>query len=886
RVKKPVRKPVSKKRVVSKTRAVEEWFKPIVETTPQFIAIVDKKGRYVYSNKFSKEFPREKLIGSDIYRFVHLDDKKRFKDAVMTVFKTGKPKVVEIKSLGQGGKVAYYLDHLGAVKKAGKVENVVIIAADVTAHRRSEQALRESEDALRRGQEFAQVGTWELDLSDMSTKWSDEHYRIFGFKPGAFKTKQKDFRKFIHPADRKVLDAAFKEMLRDKKPHNIEYRIIRKDGNERVLQSRAELVLDVKGKPIKMRGTVQDITTFKKAKAQALSSEGRFKYLFDGVNDAIFLADVKSRKILDCNAAAVRLMGYSRKELLSMRAEEIHSKDIAKSMLRTFLSYASGKKAGFIETTVLTKKGKRVPVEINPSIVLEDNNVYMQAVVRNISKRKEAEQAAQKELQLRDVITTSVNAGLVLLDNKTRVLFANKTAQDWFGSLKQLKGLPCCEAFGITRAQCIALTVLKTGKFKTSDMFVKTVRGTKRYFYVVSSPNKDATGKITGITEIVIDITERKNLERDLGKRVKELSSLYAVSKIIETPGLSLNEVIRRVLRVLPSAYQFSESCVARIKYDSKDVKSKCFKKTKWCHSAPILAGKKKVGLVEVCYLKKLPFLKEEVNLISGVSDLLGVIIDRKLTEDRLEQARESLATAQQVASVGNWDWDIVNNTLSWSDEIYRVFGVKPQEFGATYDAFVGYVHPDDRKFVMDSVNAALKGKLYSIDHRIVLKGGSERIVHETGKVFRKNGKPVRMVGTVQDVTERRRTEVALSESEERYRGLSDAAHEGIIIHDKGRVVESNKRGADLFGYKLSEFIGTSIISLIAPESLDLVKRNVAAGYEKAYDAKLLRKNGTIFDADLLGKEIINKGQKSRLVAVRDITEKKESERALKTKLQ
>jgi PAS domain S-box-containing protein len=154
---------------------------------------------------------------------------------------------------------------------------------------------------------------------------------------------------------------------------------------------------------------------------------------------------------------------------------------------------------------------------------------------------------------------------------------------------------------------------------------------------------------------------------------------------------------------------------------------------------------------------------------------LLAEIEERKATVRALRKVRDSLAEAQRIAHLGNWDWDIENNKLSWSDEIYRIFGLNPQEFGATYEAFLRSVHPDNREDVERAVDRALReGEPYSIDHRIVLQDGSERMVQEQGEVtFDKDGKPARMMGTVQDITERKKTEKELRASQEELRHLS-----------------------------------------------------------------------------------------------------------------
>jgi PAS domain S-box-containing protein len=146
---------------------------------------------------------------------------------------------------------------------------------------------------------------------------------------------------------------------------------------------------------------------------------------------------------------------------------------------------------------------------------------------------------------------------------------------------------------------------------------------------------------------------------------------------------------------------------------------------------------------------------------------LIGIardITDIAKVEDALRKSEASLSNAQRMARLGSWDWDIVRNELRWSDEIYRIFGLSLQEFGANYEAFLNSVHPDDREFVRESVNQALyERKPYSIDHRIVLPDGTERVVHEQAEVvFDESGKPVLMSGTVQDITERKQAEKEL----------------------------------------------------------------------------------------------------------------------------
>lgn len=150
-----------------------------------------------------------------------------------------------------------------------------------------------------------------------------------------------------------------------------------------------------------------------------------------------------------------------------------------------------------------------------------------------------------------------------------------------------------------------------------------------------------------------------------------------------------------------------------------------------------------------------------------GEWDIIESSISRQKTdkidylEGLVEQRNMELLEAQRIAHMGNWYWDIISNELKWSDEIYRIFGLLPQQFSATYDAFLQIVHPDDRQAVQKGVDEALyKNIPYSIDHRLILPDGSERSVHEQAQVyFDGSGRPVRMIGTVQDISERKQAE-------------------------------------------------------------------------------------------------------------------------------
>jgi PAS domain S-box-containing protein len=187
-------------------------------------------------------------------------------------------------------------------------------------------------------------------------------------------------------------------------------------------------------------------------------------------------------------------------------------------------------------------------------------------------------------------------------------------------------------------------------------------------------------------------------------------------------------------------------------------------------------------------------------------------IAERKRAEEELRRSEASLVASQQIAHLGNWDWDLESGIIEWSDECYRVFGYIPGEIKpVTYDFFISRVHPDDRERMNDSAVASVKDKKpFSMDFRLVRKDGSIVYAHNDGKIrYDKDGEPVSIFGTVQDITVRKLAEEALRESEEKFREIVETAVEGIWLLDNDyRVVFVNSRLARILGYSPGEVVG------------------------------------------------------------------------------
>jgi PAS domain S-box-containing protein len=205
-----------------------------------------------------------------------------------------------------------------------------------------------------------------------------------------------------------------------------------------------------------------------------------------------------------------------------------------------------------------------------------------------------------------------------------------------------------------------------------------------------------------------------------------------------------------------------------------------------------------------------------------GLACFYADVSEEKHTEAKLRQSEALLAEAQQLAQIGSWNFDLASNTVQWSDEHYRLFGLGPHETALTYDFLAQHVHPDDRVLVRAVTARALRDhRPFEFNVRTRTRDGVERVLCARGQVVLDELRvPLRLFGTTQDITERVAAERALRESEERYRSLTTQVKEfAIFSTDVHGVITSWNEGCQrVLGYTEAEFVGLDSAELYTPE--------------------------------------------------------------------
>ena len=241
----------------------------------------------------------------------------------------------------------------------------------------------------------------------------------------------------------------------------------------------------------------------------------------------------------------------------------------------------------------------------------------------------------------------------------------------------------------------------------------------------------------------------------------------------------------------------------------------------------------------------------EKLKLTTASRDELNKEIqEREKIERELRESEKMLAEAQRIVHIGSWELDLIKNKFKWSDEIYRIFGLEPQEFNATYEIFLDMVHPDDRKFVDETYrNSVEQGSPCNIIHRIVRPDGEVRDVHEKYEHCKdKTGKVTSSLGTVQDITEQR-------EMQNKLHKLSYAIEQGpsvtVITNTQGNIEYANPSFTRLTGYTLEEVIGKSPSILesgkFSPRTYKKIWQTINSGGQWRGEFHNKKKNGELY---------------------------------------
>jgi PAS domain S-box-containing protein len=523
---------------------------------------------------------------------------------------------------------------------------------------------------------------------------------------------------------------------------------------------------DSTGKIIAGVKVVRDITELKRNEKALQESEKRYRSLFDNANDAIYLINPQTGKIIDCNKKAAEMDGYSIEELKGMITIDLHPPDERDTIPGKFKDVLNkGSVAGISGLHHVRKDGRPVPIEINASIIEIDGEKLNISIVRDVTEQKRAEEKLRKgELFLENVFA-SIQDGIGIIDKDLNILRVNPMAESWYPYSAPLVGKKCYEAYHRRSERCEACPAWKTLKTRESAYKIvpKHGPGGKEvgWLEIYSFPMIDTTtGEMRGAIEYVRDITERKRVEKEKDRLLKAIDNstdgitiadendryIYVNAAYATIFGYSQEEFIGETWRkiVPPELIALTERELSRTIHN-KDIGT--FREE--------VPGLRKDGTIIPTEVQGTALRDENGNYLGHIC-VVRDIAERKRMDETLMLFSEAVENAPDGVQIANLDGHIIYSNKA-TEEIY---GFSPEELNGKH---VNEMNADPEiasKVIIPSIieSGRWVGEL-AVKHK---DGRTFPVWLNASTVKNSEGEPIAIMGIIHDITERKRSEEAI----------------------------------------------------------------------------------------------------------------------------
>ena len=643
----------------------------------------------------------------------------------------------------------------------------------------------------------------------------------------------KPFSNWLNDPDRNVFLSRFKAFFKKPAGKVMEIQIRSRSG--RTFDARLE------GRPEPLPTTAVGATTFnglllivsdisdRKAAEDAREEvEHRYRLLFNETSDAIFLHDLSGR-FLDVNDAAVERLGYSRQALLSMTPADIDAAEYAEKVPASIRKISETGQA-IIETVHVSADGRRIPTELSCRVIDYGESRAVLSIARDITARKAAESALREnEIRFRG-LAENIPVMVAAFDVRhDRFTFWNRRCESVTGyardemvdlpdPLATLYPDPAARQRVRRQWESAGARYIESENILTArDGGVRTIRWT--YLPAALSDIEDT------IWAMGIDLTDQLHADEALRFQADLLNQIRDWITATDLDGriTYVNESVRR------SFGKTEEDLIGRhvSQYGEDPIQG--------ATQAEILAATRSQGQWrgevvnridggETVILDSRTQLVRDsagnpVGMVGISTDVTGI----KRSEAALRESKERLELALSAADMGIWDWDLQTQAVDWSEEHAALFGISMDQFGGTIDDVQRIIHPDDREQGMAVLQGVLEESAdFDNTYRVVWPDGTVRWLYSFGRLIRTpDGEPWRIIGTTQDITDRKTAEDALREKTRELDTFFNNSLDLLCIADvNGRFHRLNPEWENALGYPVHELEGRQFFDFIHPDDL------------------------------------------------------------------
>lgn len=630
-----------------------------------------------------------------------------------------------------------------------------------------------------------------------------------------------------------------------------------------------------------------------------------FENIFKFSNGPIVIWD-KNYKITHFNSAFENLTGRREEFLIGSSIDILFPQSKANSTMQLIRDAESVCRLEATEIEIIHENGFVNTVIWNSALVLGDDGktiIATIAQVLDITQRKLAEEKLEHLNQQKELILNSVAEGVLGLDLEGKHTFVNPAAAKMLGyETKELIGHPSHSIWHHTKVdgspypqeECPIYEAFRDGKVHRASNEVFWKKDGSCFPVEFASMPIYEMGKLIGAVVTFTDITERKKTEEALNRSEQTMKSfvhdsllciylfntetkkiIYANPSFCQLLGYSPKEI--DTLTIYDFLNHTKESVDVFVNHVIQ-TKQRNIGERQW---------KKKDGEVIDLFVNAShgDHIDSKILYISAQN-----ISESKRAEKNLLQSEHFLKESQKVSKIGSYVLDISIGKWKCTEELGRIFGVSANDSYEIQDWY-SVIHPEHKKMMADYFALEVIGKKIQFDkeYKIVNQKTQEvHWVHGIGKLeFDNNTIPLKMMGTIQDINDRKKAQQKIIDSEKKFRSVLQSAKDSIVLaNEKGEIIFWNHFAENIFGYKENEVLGKSL-TFIMPERyrtahLQSFEQHVSTNQEQVIDKTVefygLKKNGQEFPIELSLSHWKNQNEKFYCGIIRDITERKNAE--------
>jgi PAS domain S-box-containing protein len=666
-----------------------------------------------------------------------------------------------------------------------------------------------------------------------------------------------------------------------------EFEAYRKDGAKIWMSNNVRAVRDVSGRPLYYEGIVEDITERKRVEEALRASEERYRDLIENSHELICTHDLDGL-VLSANPAAAAALGYDLDEYVGKKTIRDLLAPEVKDQFDQYMARLREEGATSGIMLVQTRSGERRVWEYYNSLRTEGvATPIVRGVARDITDQKRGEEALRaSEKRFRTLIENSSDA-IVLLDADGMIIdHAPRTGRVMGYANESLIGRDVLEMIHPEDRALVrrVLNELLTGEAQGITLQFRALHRTGRLRWGEAvAANHLGDPEVRAIVVNYRDITERKQAEAALRESEERLRLALDAAHMgtfdwdVRRNRTTWSRWHEELWGYKPGEFAGTyEAFSERVHHDdlpgiNADI-ARC-----------VAVREPSVREFRVVWPDgSLHWMQSRGEFTFGDDGqpvrMRGVVVEttaRRLAEEALRTSEDRLRVGLNTANIAVFNQDL---------DLRYIWMHQPQ-LGYTSEQVTGHTDaellpPEAARQMMEIKRRVLESGLKEHAEVPVSLGGQTFVYDLVVEPLRDASSAIiGLTGASLDITERKRAEAALQESEERFRQLSESAFEAIILHDHGTILEVNQSFCRMYGYERAEVIGKSVLDLALPEFRELLLQKVRSGDTGSYEGPALRKDGTIFRAELAGKPIHYQGRTVRVAAIRDVTEQKRNKR-------